>query len=296
MKQAIFYIESPFQLLQAFEALGYYQVRRYKMMIRCNLSNNNNLQILKLIEELGLENISIFKSQASRFSKFWLAMRIQSKILFSRNVFIGDEFSGVFRVLKRLNSQRKFILMDDGVATFQSKKKLKAQRFSIFNLNNELEAPKNTFPHIKGMIEQRAQQRKVSLIVGSKLVEVGICSLECYLKAIKKMLSELEGDEVIYVPHRDENDNNVRLYEQTFSLEVCRNQLPIELIGKEFAIKVDKVVSTFSTALFTMPMIYPAAKFYSLVLSEEDLVERKAAVLNLYKKIGASGLVKELVF
>jgi len=275
--------------MQVYEALHYYQIQHYEVLVRLNGVGKNNYQIDNVQDILGLKNIHTFDVNGSNLSKLKLVFQVQMRMTLWPKVFIGDENSVVFFALRKINSKKKFILLDDGVATLNSELCDEFSRFSVFDHGG---SQCNKFTHIASIIKEKMTQRRVNLIVGSKFVEVGICSMEDYLASLESMLSHIKCEEVIYIPHRGESKENILLYGRKFGFKVLDNKMPIELFGLEYGCQLNKVISIASTALFTMPLIYEGTKFYSFVINEKKLMKRRSAILNLYKKISAISKVE----
>lgn len=283
----VFYVESPFQLIQVYEAILFYRIKpdEYKLIIRQNDSKNNNSQIIAVIDVLGLQNEQFIYAGKSFISKIKVVFYILKLVKKTDRVFIGDEFGIVFRILKKILNSKQIVLLDDGVATLKSITRSEFNRFSIFKNASQPNIEQNTFSSLAAKISSDNSGEKVSLVIGSKLVEVGICTKVTYIELLQKMISLLGESNILYIPHRDESEENISFYEKAFSFEVYRNVLPIELIGLELKADLNQVVSTISTALFTMPLIYKDAEFFSVRLLDDQIQNRKAAVLNIYDEI-----------
>ncbi|WP_134015629.1 polysialyltransferase family glycosyltransferase [Modicisalibacter xianhensis] len=205
---------------------------------------------------------------------------------------IGDENSGVYRVLKYVLPPSRIIFLDDGVATLSSKSKLK--RFTIFHTKDSIN---NEFLHVSEKISKSSKgagEEKV-IFVGGKLSEAGICSKEDYFLYLRYVLNEIkeagEG-KVLYIPHRGEynyKDFFTKKNCNIFNVEIYENNLPVELIALEKRIRIKHVVSFFSTAMFSMAMIYKDANFVFYELPHNDIQCRKEAIVKLYEFIRDQG-------
>lgn len=286
MKQALFYIESPFQLLQVYEAIKYFGIHDYCLMIRVNDSTRNNEQVKNLVKLLKLNKPNYYKCH-SNIRCLFLSLKLWVSSLRVKRVFIGDENSKVFRVVQKLLSLKKTVLLDDGVASInRAANHEEYKQFSIFSqgenvIQNEFSA---LAEFVKG--DEASDLDTVNLIIGSKLVDVNICSQKTYFEALKMMLGMCDTEvSTAYIAHRDESEQYLEQIKNNFDIKVIKPELPIELIAKELNIRVNTVFTTISTALFSMERVYPDAKFKIFRIADDNLIERKEAVENLYNFI-----------
>lgn len=283
MSPILFYVESPFQLLQVYEAISFYEIDNYHIMVRTNNSDRNNSQIKSVVQLLGLSFTKYYKCN-TRFNCFLLSLKLCWFSNLSQIIFIGDENSKVFRLVKRFVSHAKLVLLDDGVASINRGDTFnQVKKFSVFPGGGSTTC--NDFKALsKFMISQRlAEVNPINLIVGSKLVEVDICSQRTYNYTLEKMVEMCDKNfPIIYVAHRDEEESNLGFIKEAYNLNVIKSEFPIELIANEINVRVHSVFTTISTALFSMQKVYPEAKFFIFRINSQDLKERKAAVEKLY--------------
>ena len=129
-KHTLFYVESPFQLLQVYEALKVFNINKYKLIIRGNSNEINNNQILSTANELDL-NVTRYIKVINKISLIKIFYFIFYNIFSSEKVFFGDENSIVSKLLVPFIGTNKIVFLDDGVASLNSKSKY--YKFSIFD-------------------------------------------------------------------------------------------------------------------------------------------------------------------
>jgi hypothetical protein len=286
-------IESPFQLLQFAEYIDAYNLSNYKIIIRLNDNEINNSQLLDSLRILNIYNDKcIFTSNKMVLVACLLIFNITSD-----RMIIGDENSGVYKALKLLKIwNKKTVFLDDGTATLISKNNV--SRFTIFD---KVKGTKNKLTCITKLIEENnvdAYSERL-IILGGKLSEVGICSKETYLKVLDVIVADIRNNHsqdiiISYIPHRGESEYKTFFtdeYCEKFNIEVIQNKLPVEFIAIERECKIIGVFGLFSTALFTMQLIYETAEIKYYVLSEADLLLRKDGVIDLYQILKGTNMI-----
>jgi len=288
--QSLFYIESPFQLMQAFELVDSFS--DYRVVIRLGPSEPNNSQLKNLVSLFKLHNVT-YVYCVSQYQCSILVIKFIVSSLRCSNIFIGDENSRVFKIVRYFLARDKVILLDDGVATINSKPENKLyRRFTLFDSEQE-DNMVNRFERIRSFIGRQQQTRSISVIVGGKLVEEGIVSRETYLKVIGKMVSNSDNSlDLIYIPHRGEKSENLEILKRSFGVSIVRTRFPIELIEYELNSKLISIHSTFSTAIFSMGVIVKDVKILVYQIEEDKILSRGRAIKNQYSRIESNPMIR----
>ena len=128
-----------------------------------------------------------------------------------------------------------------------------------------------------------------NVIVGAKVVEVGICEGAVYKEVLRKIIDDMRsnGMPIYYVSHRGEAEENLAVIERELSVKVIRNELPIELIKAECKLEPVNVASIISTALYTMPKLYDKCNFILYPLPMDKIKKNKEGIRLLYKDLGS---------
>ena len=291
-KKTLFYIESPFQLIQAYEIIKENHPRHYKILIRSNSSRKNNDQLKKIKEIFKLKE-SVFLKSANIF-KFTLVFIFLIEAFKANKIFFGDSNSYVYKITKKIISQ-KVILLDDGSSTMIDKNQ-NHKRFSMFKNNENKQI--NSFRNLKEFIKTKEGIKKShSVIVGQNVVELGITSKDKYLKFLDQAC-KASNYEKVYIPHRYELDSNLKIYKQSLNLKIIELELPIELIEYELDIELKEVFSLYSTALFSLKNVYEHVMLYSFNLRKENLLNHNVRgntvsdIERIYKIIEADTKIK----
>ena len=278
-KGAVIYVESPFQVLQAYELAEKLNKEKFKIILRLNNLKNNNEQMLELIKVLELKNIETFKNNAFSLSMMMLKLIFLS--IRSKKIFIGDENSRVYKIIKYFLFS-SVIYMDDGVATINSKNN-NVPRFSIFNTKNIY--LKNDFSQLSKFLNKKLidSEKKIALVVGTKAIEEYILSEEDYFRFINFSIEHAENLEVYYWPHRGESTKTINHIKNHTKIRVVSADLPIEFVSIVTNARPEIIISMFSTALFSLNKIYPKASLIAIQMDNNCYLNRKESIMNMYK-------------
>lgn len=278
----IAYVDSPFQLLQSYELskLGH---NFSKIYVRLNGKESNDNQLINLINVLDVQNVKLIKI-VSLYQKLYYYSLFFIVILFKGTTVVGDANSALFKVLKRMFSSKKFILLDDGVATINNT--LINKRFKRFTIFPEYVKEKisNDFKNIKLLVSEEKVLSKKHIIVGAKFVDEGICNRETYMTALSAIVKHIGADEYVYIPHRGESEIELEAIKNTLPVSVLKLNLPIELISLEAKIYPLSISHILSTAVFSMRKIYDAP-IYTFRVCSSGILKRKESIEILYNKI-----------
>ena len=278
-KGNVIYVESPFQVLQAYELVEKLKKDKFVIILRLNNLKNNNEQMLELIKVLKLKNTDTFKNNP--FSLMMMMLKLFFLSIRSKRIFIGDENSKVYKIIKFFLFS-KVIYMDDGVATINSKSN-NVPRFSIFNTNNIY--LKNDFSELSKFLNKKLldSEKKIALIVGTKAIEEHILSEEDYFRFVNFSTDQTKNLEVYYWPHRGESSKTIEQINNHSKIKVISTNLPIELVSLVMNASPEIIISMFSTALFSLKKIYPKASLIAIQMDNNCYLKRKESIMNMYK-------------
>ena len=273
----IFYLESPFQLLQAAEFNR--TDERQVFIIRLNGEARNDGQIKEMVDLFEISN-PIFFTISNRLDTFLHLFPLFIFFIISNRIYFGDENSIIFRIFGRF-FQNKLTLLDDGVATLNSSLSKKYERFTIFST---VLGHKNTLSKCRDLVRSAHALEQVDIIIGSKLVECGICSRDSYDRLLEKITLKSKSScrRIIYIPHRGESGNNLDYIANRYALDIVSTKLPVELVGYELKVCPVNVYSVMSTALFSMSLVYDEAIMEVIPLSPDEILSRKENIGKLY--------------
>lgn len=271
MKIALLCVESPLQLINAYEAIQHFNIVDYKLLIRYSKSDSNDRQIRKLIEILQIdpdtvEEVSIAASNKSLLDLFTLFV-YRYRYLFNAGkfgkIYIGNYRSGFFSLIRKQFDKSQIILLDDGAKTIDIQAEftddLHYDLFTMYEIvpRHGQTIHANHFKAIKTFFEKRlVHEENTILFLGSKLSEIGIISEEYYLELMQMISGHYKGQKIIYIPHREEDPDKLAAIGRLDNIEIKTIDYPVELFGL-FEHRMPNTVSSFySSALLTMQNIY----------------------------------------
>lgn len=263
----IFLIESPLQLLNAYEAHAYFKLDNPLYIVRLSNDKINDNQILKLINYLLVKNKIIVKINSRKKNLFDILKISLIKFFFIlkekrfNKIFVGNYESGFFSLLLKKINKKKLILLDDGAKSIITQKNFSNKNnidfFSIYDLKpyTNQNIFKNNFDKLKEKIISK-KVAKQTLFLGSKLSEIGIVDEKYYINFIEKVSLYFSNNSIVYIPHREENTEKIKNIEKIKNVEIKYLDYPVEFYGINENININIVGSFYSTALYTMQNIY----------------------------------------
>lgn len=271
--KTLLFVESPFQLLCAFEAVSFFNLVDYLIIVRFSCNEMNDKQLDETIKFLNLPKKNFFKitipSRWKRFSTIVHLTGFLMKIFKVRckntKVFIGNLDSTFFSFVCKVLCLEKPLLLDDGTLTLTLQKKFTiANNYDLFTIFRFLKPLSNqsiffnNFVSLRRlMVKDKIPREDKILFLGSSISEVSIISEEYYFDLMCEIANHYKK-EIIYVPHRNERKEKVNKVSKIENISVVYLDCPIELLGCRFDYIPTLIASFYSTALFSLNTIYQA--------------------------------------
>lgn len=289
-RNAIFIVESPLQLICAFEAKHIYNIHDAFFVIRYAHEGRNNPQ-LEQVENILLakeKRIHIYLppsyigfSIGGALKMLWTWGVISMKALLGTKVFVGYYNSRFAKMLTSLLHKYKITFLDDGVASLFTPNSIlnsKCHFFSLFQLEtknytrNDL---KYFSRHLSSFLDVARKRENVVLFLGWCLDERNGLPIEQYLNLIERAKSIFPQYPFVYIPHRREKSEVLDQIKKSGTM-VYSNRYPVEFIALELQDYTPYAAISFSsTALFTLHKIY-GLKIFSLDITQQvNRVESK---------------------
>jgi len=129
--------------------------------------------------------------------------------------------------------------------------------FSAYNVfpGDKDQVVKNNFSYIRGRIESLPVLEEVYFI-GSPLSEVGFISLDNYLSSLKRIKKYFEYKKIVYIAHRRESPDKLKILECELGLKVVLFDYPIEYQLAYIGPRPNILASFFSAALDSCSLIF----------------------------------------
>lgn len=265
---ALFIVESPLQLLCAYEAVHFFKPDGYKIFVRYSAQKINDLQLDKLVDLL-------FTNDAKHIKKIHIRSQNKSIIDFAKIIyfkfllmtqkfdhwFLGNVDSGFIQTIVKNVDKKNIILLDDGSKTLVIQKRFKPDYyFDLFTLY-KLEPVeqqiihKNNFVQLRQKLNTGRNEDQV-LFIGAKLSEVDVISEQKYLQLMQNVARYFNQKQILYIAHRGEDANKLKRIGEIANIEVETLDFPIELWGFYKNELPNQIASFFSTALYSMHKMY----------------------------------------
>jgi len=290
----LYYIESPFQLLSAFENIVYYK-KKYKIIIRLNENEINNYQLKHIAKYLALKNIYYIEIKEKKsLSDYINIIKVMKNILLSEcsDIYFGNYNSIVFKLLFKY-LKNNIYLMDDGIGTLTvyeklKKKLVKIKLYTMFNLNKTslLDIETHKFENLRSYFKKNTKSVQKDIFIGTQFVNYGFVDEIDYMNSIKLSIS-LSNSKILYFPHRNESRNLIDKIRALEGIEVVDIKLPLEYYLLECDFIPKNIFTLLSTAVFSINIFYPESRITLIKPKikehpeKEDLLKQYDFLVNL---------------
>lgn len=282
----VFLVESPLQLK------NYLMIRNSNIIkdedqvyviVRLNNNKNCSGMLKKLIDDYNLSGNSyyFYAAKGSRlklvFSTLKLIWMLKFKFRNSVNLYIGDHRSKWMSMLSSFMKINLVNYIDDGMATVVfyneliSKKRImndKSRILTTFNISSCEHVPVLNISIDKTHI---IADESLAAVIGMPMIESKAMSSDNYFSYLQKVVSHAKKsgfDNIIYIPHRNENVELLSTKYKALGLKVNPLSLPIENWFLETEMPPSRVYSLYSTAIVNIDSIYSGIECYSFRPSE----------------------------
>ncbi|EGR0903994.1 TPA: hypothetical protein ACN33Q_000859 [Vibrio parahaemolyticus] len=265
---ALFIVESPFQLICAFEALNFFGYKKYHIIVRLSGKDVNDKQMKDVVRLYRDENISyIFfrNSNESLMENLISLVKVLIKIVNKKEIYIGNAESKFLSLVTRFCSQPVRIL-DDGTKTLylaESERYRDNLFFTMFDLKGkQVKYVEHKFSKLNSIVCGNKVSRSFSgnYFLGSDISEIKLVTEVAYIDMVKEIINKHQGSWV-YIAHRNESEDKLEVISKKLNMEVKRLKYPIEFIGYECGSIPKLVCSFYSTALISLNKIYQVDVF-----------------------------------
>ncbi|USV58831.1 hypothetical protein [Aeromonas encheleia] len=264
-------VESPLQLLNAFEAATYFKSQKTLYIARLSGEQKNDEQIHHVANSLQLNKfikilVPIKKIDLVVFFKILFFKLLLFFIsFFAKKIVVGNYDSKFIKFLLG-RQQSKVLLVDDGAKSLSQQSRFSDKNnidfFSMYELvawDNQ-QVYRNKYQGLHSILDGSNNKKNESqvLFLGAKLSEINFLTEDKYLNYIRQIQSHyaLEGLILVYVPHRGESLEKLNAIRSSLGIEIQILDYPIELIGVYQENIPYKAASFYSTALFSLNVIY----------------------------------------
>lgn len=260
----LFIVESPLQLLCAYEAIQKYESKKYILLLRQTGRGLNDLHLKNCVIKLDLEyqefilRTEYIKFDFLRSIFFWICIFCRKYEI----VYLGSFYSSALRLIKKGLRADNFFYMDDGAATLRAQSEirknihLKVNWFTFFNLHpvSNQEIHHHNFQKLKEVFSK--EEKLGSYFIGQPIEFMMGFEKKDYIRCVRSIAQNFSATEPLkYIPHRIEN---IKYIENIENIEIKILDLPIELYFLSSNVAIPKVLySCYSTALISLKSIFP---------------------------------------
>lgn len=303
------YVESAFQLKNAFDFLNHRKASGCKYIIRLNGVKKNDDEMLRFAKAKCINFKVVILPKRGPLKAFWgLYALLYIYVLFvsSRNVVVGDQRSIVFRLTVPLLRCPLYIV-DDGAYSFSAMQELdffndnKITWITRFNILAKRSKNVIYFPFDKKSVKFSCY----ALIVGAPLSECEVLSREDHQKCIEILvytLREKGFSNIFYFPHREE-----RFLLIDKEVSIIRSESSIEDFLESRVDGFPKlIVSFYSTAIFLLLEKFREVEigYFDITSFDSFDCKRFSSVVHVYealkeqeafcKNAGSAGILERL--
>ncbi len=320
----LFIVRTPMQLVSALEAMHHFQTRNNTLVMLHNRKKNNPKQMQKVIDIFDLHNVfdeimEVGSSQSQ--SKFFRSLALITTLKHHHydKFFLGlyDSMGKLF--LANLSYEQSY-LIDDGTATIVAHRRiiermhhrsvgLKELRALFFGLHVHSDIPlhfftlfqlqqhKNEtiithrFDYLKRLFPQQCERSGAIYLLGQNITDVPIISKEKYLCYIQQILEKYPHHEVIYIPHRSETLHPELYALQQGNLTIVPTTMPVELYFLINRIYPAHVISFFTSALYTLNILFEKSTIESFHIASEDIENHHSSVLQCQEFLQTTSVI-----
>lgn len=289
----LYIVESPLQLLCAYEAIHSNKSEPYELLIRQTgrgmndkhlISCANKLELAYKVFVLHTDNVYI-----GLLRNFFLWISLYFKKY--EKVYLGSIYSSALNLIKSILKTKEFIYLDDGAATLRAQKDIlthkrdKVTWFTFFELEsaeNQI-IIKHNFSNIRKKILKK--NKKGVFFIGQPVEAMVDVSKEQYRQIVLGVAKKYSGSgRLFYIPHRVENLENL---EGIDNLEIIFLDMPVELhFLLESENLPEKVYSFYSSALITINCMFEGVNCSAIRINDNLNV-----VYNYMDSVGIPSLV-----
>lgn len=306
----LFLVESPFQLLCAYEAMSAYALQHSTIVVRFSRKKKNDDQLKKLIDLLfeqdQLPSIITIAAENRRFMDymklFFLCMYVALRMVMFQYVFIGNAESGVLKLATLPVSKRKIVLLDDGIKSFLIQERSSAEtNYNMFTMLygvvpfqcqeicvNDFSVLKNKILNSSTIVDDQI------LFIGTDISEYGMMSEGEYVAAVKAVVDACKASKVVYVPHRLECECKLLKLKQVPGMELKRTDYPVELYSFYNQEVPKTIYSFYSGALISLHCIYGETITVRGLIFDYSQSEYQSDIDRIYTLMGQYVTVEEV--
>ncbi|MCJ8161551.1 hypothetical protein [Acinetobacter zhairhuonensis] len=276
----LYIVESPLQLICAFESINLNKKDHYLLLIRLSGRGDNDKHLRNCIDFLGLKCVFFTLRPNHVKIDFIFNLSLWIKVFFRKYeiIYFGSACSSFIKFINLFLWGKEYIYLDDGLATLRIQKKIEQRKinelnfFTFFNISGigKQKIYKNEFNAIKNYLEK--SRTHSSYFIGQPVEKMIGFSKEDYIKCVNMVAKQYSKESpLIYIPHRVEDIENIK---GISNIKILKIEMPVELFFILSSNELpSKIYSCYSTALITLKNMIPNVECYSFYSKVNNLEE-----------------------
>jgi len=272
------------------------------------LSDVNNIKIINNLKKYNYNYIFLgYFSHQNRliscnllYKNLFLIDDGTYTIILHKELFFKEFFGTSMLITNKYRNKQKlynfiFFIKKLFYISFNLKNDFKSYELNFFTIYN-LKKTKNekiiynNFFYLKNKISEKkySYDKHKVFFLGQALYNILDVSTDDYIFYIKKIiyLYKKSNISIIYIPHyREDNEVLIKLSKfKSDYFEIKKIDIPIELYLINSSILPFKIASFFSSALFSIKILYPSISIESFII-ENNRVKERLDIIEIYNRI-----------
>ena len=270
-------------------------------IIRTKKKTSYGVSWLKLIKKLKKEKYKYLFTRAFPIASYFVNNLTYEKLYIlddgAATIAIAKDYKNTGNLTKRFSlfkGKNKVGFKYDLVQKIYASNKIKIDEnvtdvnfFTFYDLPNyeKDEYVQNNFTWLHSLKNDSKKKgnNKVYLI-GTAVVDSKILLFEDYFTTLKRISEFYKDKEIVYVPHKREDNKELKILEKELSFKIRRNKFNIELdflLNNEYP---THITGTISTALITLKDIYKESVIDFFNFDDTKIIEdKKKVIIDVYK-------------
>ena len=312
---SLFIICSPFQALNAFEAIHKLEIKDYKFILWLQEGDPRNNQLFRLLQERG---ISYEIGHNKKYGRIWKLLRLLPKYNRYKRAFIGDyRNDNLYRIAyERISNNSCLIYLDDGGASISllngrrtpsQSNKLRFVR--LFKSIRNVTFGRHVFTHYDGVNEvgfnvythhfetlsfTDNRKQKGVYIIGTNperyayAHDMDMNTIWAEMEKILQMIKRMHPNKtIIYVPHGRDTFPNMEEMCNKIGIIFKKANISVELLLLEMADSPETVYGFNSSALYSIKKMMPHTEVITLLYTRPyKLHDNYISIADYYQKNG----------
>lgn len=270
-------------------------------IIRTKKKTSYGVSWLKLIKKLKKEKYKYLFTRAFPIASYFVNNLTYEKLYIlddgAATIAIAKDYKNTGNLTKRFSlfkGKNKIGFKYDLVQKIYASNKIKIDEnvtdvnfFTFYDLPNyeKDEYVQNNFTWLHSLKnDSKKESNNKIYLIGTAVVDSKILLFEDYFTTLKRISEFYKDKEIVYVPHKREDNKELKILEKELSFKIRRNKFNIELdflLNNEYP---THITGTISTALITLKDIYKESVIDFFNFDNTKIIEnKKKEIIDVYK-------------